>query len=164
MLFICFTSADDRVKIDCAGPLRCEPSQPRAAKFGISLPSSLYAESLFKLRMKLHKNDRHLAGGLLPFTKPFDRIRVIMVSPGFWLESDLRPSVCQPVSQLGIFEVDLGESLVEQTRLRQQELSIDGNVRCIEVPKIYVLTWLKSIETKLLVPDFGDMGHQVVEF
>src|SRR5207253_9305338 len=107
MLFICFTSADDRVKIDCAGPLRCEPRQPRAAKFGISLPSSLYAESLFKLRMKLHYNDRHLAGGLLPFTKPFDRIRVIMVSQGFWLESDLRSSVCLSVSYLGLFTIDI---------------------------------------------------------
>src|SRR5207302_10507282 len=102
MLFICFTSANDRVKIDCAGPLRCEPSQPRAAKFGISLPSSLYAESLFKLRMTLNKNDRHLAGGLMPFTKPFDRTRVIMLSPGFSLESDLRPSAARPVSPLGI--------------------------------------------------------------
>src|SRR5438132_12977945 len=124
MLFICFTSANDRVKIDCAGPLRCEPSQPSAATFGISLPSPLYAESLFKLRMKLHKNDSHLAGGLLPFTKRFDRIRVIMVSSSFWLESNLSTTVNHPVSELDIFEHQHAEYITEHTRLNRQKFTI----------------------------------------
>ena len=114
--------------------------------------------------MKSNEDDRHFSRYPLPIAEWLCRVIVIMVDPGLWLEADMHAPVGQPISQFHVFEVDFGKSLVKQTRLGQQELSIEGNVGSVEVAKIYVLTWLKSIKTKLLVTYFGDVVHQVVEF
>ena len=66
----------------------------------------------------------------------------------------------EAISQLGVLKCSIGEIRVEPVVHGEKQLPLGGDVGCVEVAEVILLTVLKVVVAKLLGPKPVDVGHQ----